>query len=392
MERTGSTTTMMVDETPTGKPLAYHDVANIFPLLTGAEYDELKADIAAHGLIEPIWLHDGKIIDGRNRYRACLDTGIEPRFRTWNGHGSLIEFVVSLNLHRRHLTSGQRAALAVDLLPLLESEAKERQRTAQLGVYGGKPLPEIFPEAVRSESREAAATITNTNPRYVSDAKKLHNEAPDLFQKVRSGDIGITEAKRELKEREREVIREHNRALVADTPPADVIRIETTEFQTIVLDPPWDWGDEGDVDQFGRGRPTYATMPVDEVASLPILDLAAPNAHLYLWITNRSLPKGFALLEAWGFRYVTMLTWVKPSIGMGNYYRGTTEHVLFGVRGSLPLLRRDVGTHFLAKRPGPHSAKPDEFYELIESCSPGPWLEMFSRRERPGWVRWGAEA
>ena len=163
--------------------------------------------------------------------------------------------------------------------------------------------------------------------------------------------------------------------------------------RTLVIDPPWDWGDEGDVDQFGRATPTYATMPFDEIADTPFPEWAEPDAHLYLWITNRSLPKGFALLDRWGFRYVTCLTWVKPNYGMGNYYRGQTEQILFAVRGSLPLLRKDVGTVLMAPRPAGHSVKPDEFYDLIETCSPGPWRDHYARRDRPGWLDpWGAEA
>jgi len=174
-------------------------------------------------------------------------------------------------------------------------------------------------------------------------------------------------------------------------PSVETPRLPDCKYQTIVIDPPWDWGDEGDVNQFGRARPPYPTMSFEEIAALGVSDLAAENAHLYLWITNRSLPKGFGLLQKWGFRYITVLTWVKPSFGMGNYFRGTTEHVLFGVRGSLPLLRHDVGTHFTAERPGQHSAKPDAFYELVETCSPGPRLEMFARKKRNGWTVWGAE-
>ena len=162
------------------------------------------------------------------------------------------------------------------------------------------------------------------------------------------------------------------------------------KFSTIVIDPPWDWGDEGDVDQLGRARTDYATMPIEEIRELPLAELADRDCHLYCWITNRSLPKGFGLLDAWGFRYITMLTWAKPSFGMGNYFRGQTEHVLFGVRGSLPLKRKDVGTVFEATRgPGGHSSKPPQFSALVESCSPGPYLEMFSRSDRAGWTHWG---
>ena len=161
-------------------------------------------------------------------------------------------------------------------------------------------------------------------------------------------------------------------------------------FAAIVIDPPWDWGDEGDVNQLGRAKADYATWPIERIRNLPVGELADEDCHLYLWITNRSLPKGFGLIEAWGFRYVTCLTWLKPSFGMGNYFRGSTEHILFAVKGSQPLKRKDVGTGFQWKRgENGHSSKPVEIYDLVETCSPGPWLELFGRHSRKGWVTWG---
>jgi N6-adenosine-specific RNA methylase IME4 len=192
------------------------------------------------------------------------------------------------------------------------------------------------------------------------------------------------------KEQEREKSRQLNRELVEGTIP--LCQDVDGPFSTIVVDPPWDWGDEGDGDQFGRGRPTYSTMTLGQLQELPVGQKALPNAHLYLWTTNRSLLKAGGLLEHWGFRYIVPLTWCKPSIGMGNYFRGSTEHVLFGVRGSLALLRHDVGTWFQADRGKQHSEKPEKFYQTVETCSPGPWLEIFARKQRPGWVSWGAEA
>jgi N6-adenosine-specific RNA methylase IME4 len=147
------------------------------------------------------------------------------------------------------------------------------------------------------------------------------------------------------------------------------------------------------VNQLGRAKPDYATMSIEELSELPVDKLTDKDCHLYLWITNRSLPKGFELLEKWGFRYITCLTWCKPSIGMGNYFRGSSEQILFGVKGSQLLLRKDVGTWFAAPRgEGGHSSKPKQAYELIESCSPGPYLDMFSRTERKGWVSWGEKS
>jgi N6-adenosine-specific RNA methylase IME4 len=362
--------------------LEYHPIANIFPLMAGDDYAALVADIAEHGQHEPIWLHpDGRIIDGRNRYRACCDLGVVPEYRTWDGNGSLVAFIVSLNLHRRHLTSSQRAVIALDVLPMLEEEARARMVTG----VAADPVQRVE----QGRSVHQAAAMTGTNHQYVSDAKRIAQTAPDLLENIRSGETTITAAKREIKERRREERREVNRQII-ETVPTVIEAVQLAKFATIVIDPPWDWGDENDVDQFGRARPTYNTMTIGELMTLPVYDLADTDCHLYMWITNRSLPKGFALLEAWGFRYITCLTWVKPSFGMGNYFRGQTEQVLFGVRGSQPLKRHDVGTVFQAPRgPNGHSSKPLAFMDLVESCSPGPYLEMFSRSNRLGWTTWG---
>jgi N6-adenosine-specific RNA methylase IME4 len=140
-----------------------------------------------------------------------------------------------------------------------------------------------------------------------------------------------------------------------------------TGFSVIVIDPPWDVADEGDVNQFGRANPRYATMPFAEILKLPVKNSAAARCHLYLWITNRSLPKGFDLIEAWGFRYVRCLTWLKPSLGLGNYFRGSTEHILFAVRGEQANVSA-ASVCFAANRGRRgHSSKPAEIYELIKS-------------------------
>ena len=229
-------------------------------------------------------------------------------------------------------------------------------------------------------------------PKRSMQAQQLATLPAAEFEKVAARETSLVEVKREMKERAREQHRQENRVVVEQTKPVD-LWASGAKFSTIVIDPPWDWGDEGDIDQMGRARPTYQTMPLPELAALPISSVADADSHMYLWITNRSLPKGFALLDGWGFRYITCITWVKPSFGMGNYYRGQTEQVLFGVRGSLMLKRRDAGTVLHAPRgSGGHSSKPDEFYAMVESCSPGPYLDMFSRRDRPGWRSWGAEA
>ena len=358
-----------------------------FPEMSPDEFGALVADIRENGLLEPIWLcGDGRIIDGRNRYRACQEADVEPEYRTYTGDGSLVSFVVGLNIRRRHLTQSQKATLAVALEPMFAEEARGRQGTRT----------DIQPKLAGSENgqaRDFAATTVGVGRSYVSYAKRLKHEDSDMFERVACGERTLQDAKRAIKARKREEHRAENAAKVAAVQSVDDLVGSGAKFSTIVIDPPWDWGYEGDKDQFGRAAPAYKTMPNEEVAALPMCDLADTDSHIYLWITNRSLPKGFELLESWGFRYITCLTWCKPSFGMGNYFRGSTEHVLFGVKGSQPLKRKDVGTWFAAPRgKGGHSSKPVEFMELVESCSPGPYLEMFARSEREGWSAWGAEA
>lgn len=160
-------------------------------------------------------------------------------------------------------------------------------------------------------------------------------------------------------------------------------------YRTIVADPPWRYDNRGT-----RGAATdhYPTMDLDTICDLaPTYVPAADDAHLYLWATNAFLRDAFTVMEEWGFSYKTCLTWVKPQIGLGNYFRNATEHVLFGVRGRLKIQQNNVPTWFKAKR-GKHSVKPESFFELVESCSPGPYLEMFARRRRPGWDVWGNES
>ncbi len=186
-----------------------HPVADLFPLMSVDELTGLVEDVRSHGLREPIWLHpDGRIIDGRNRYRACLGAGVEPTFRTWNGEGSLIDFVLSLNLHRRHLSQSQKAALAVKVEEQYAAEAKNRQREA--GENHGKSqetpgpkLVEIVPQGSGGDakSRERAGKALGVSGRYVQDAKKIAEQAPDLMSAVESGEMTLPKATQEMNRR-----------------------------------------------------------------------------------------------------------------------------------------------------------------------------------------------
>ena len=172
-----------------------------------------------------------------------------------------------------------------------------------------------------------------------------------------------------------------------------------TRYRTIVADPPWAYRDTatitGKVDRRAAAAEFYPTMPDAEIAALPVLGLAADDAHLYLWVTNTRLfeCRPVEIAEAWGFTYKTLLTWDKTGpLGLGRYFRGRTEHVLFCVRGSAPIAPTLRKQNILHAPNGAHSAKPEAFYDLVERVSPGPYLELFARRARFGWDYWGDES
>lgn len=388
--------------------LQFHEIAGIFALMQGHEYDALVADIQAHGVLEPIWLYEGKILDGRNRYNAAREAGATFETKTFNGSAfEAIEFAWSLNRTRRHLSPSQ-AAMAdarrnklTDVYAAVREAARERQGTRndlrpniqeQIPECDGDATEVIADKPPAPQTRDIRAKAAGTNAKYINLADKILETRPEMAAEVEAGKKTLSDVQRTLREDAREQRRDENRALIAATPAITAAAI-ARRFATITIDPPWDWGDEGDKDQMGRARPTYGTMALSELLELPVGDMADTDCHIYLWITNRSLPKGFQLLERWGFRYITALTWCKPSIGMGNYFRGSTEQILFGVKGSQPLRRKDVGTWFQAPRgPNGHSSKPVSFYDLVESCSPGPYLEIFARSGRDDWTSWGAES
>lgn len=186
--------------------------------------------------------------------------------------------------------------------------------------------------------------------------------------------------------------------------PADDFRtfLAGRKFATIMADPPWQFMNRtGKVAPEHKRLSRYGTMALSEIAQLPVAEACAPTAHLYLWVPNALLPEGLEVMKAWGFQYKANIVWHKirkdggsDGRGVGFYFRNVTELILFGTRGknarTLDPGRSQV--NYLSSRKREHSRKPDEQYPLIESCSPGPYLEMFGRGVRSGWETWGNQA
>ncbi len=174
------------------------------------------------------------------------------------------------------------------------------------------------------------------------------------------------------------------------------------KFATVLADPPWRFDNKtGKVAPGHKRLNRYDTMSFVEIEQLPVNAITDEVAHLYLWVPNALLPQGLSVMKAWGFQYKSNIVWHKirkdggpDGRGVGFYFRNVTELLLFGVKGknarTLAPGRKQV--NFLATRKREHSRKPDEQYAIIESCSPGPYLELFARGARPGWSVWGHQA
>ena len=190
--------------------------------------------------------------------------------------------------------------------------------------------------------------------------------------------------------------------LRADISPTPFVPLPTIDggFKTVLADPPWRFANRtGKVAPEHRRLDRYDTMDLDDIKALPVEASLADNAHLYLWVPNALLPEGMAVMQAWGFRYVSNVVWAKRRAdggpdgrGVGFYFRNVTELLLFGLRGSMRTLQPGrTQVNLVSTRKREHSRKPDEVYDLIEQCSPGPYLELFARFTRQGWDQWGNE-
>lgn len=166
----------------------------------------------------------------------------------------------------------------------------------------------------------------------------------------------------------------------AMTPPA------RGKYRTILADPPWDIHQKG---LLGANQ-HYPLMPLPRIMALPVQQLAAADAHLWLWVTNATLRVGYDVMETWGFVPRSPLTWIKPRFHLGNYLRNATEHLIFGTRGHAPVRFKAQPTWMFAPLQD-HSHKPEEQYAVIERISNGPYLELFARRRQSGWHVWGNE-
>jgi len=356
--------------------MQFHDAANMLPMLDDQALADLAEDIRTNGLREPIWLYDDKILDGRNRYCACLAAEVQPQYRTYLGDEPF-SFVVSLNLHRRHLTYDQRVGLGLKIRPALAEEAKKRQgrRTDLLSNFGAK-LPQS-----PGRSAEQAAKSVNVSDTAIKQMAAAEKDRPALADDLIAGKTTVKAVRAERNRSERVTIITQTAQPLDDRPE---------RYPVIYADPPWRY-DDNSTDPSRAIENQYPTMPLEELCLLPVQQIATPDAILFMWATNPLLAKAIRLIDAWGFYYQTNMVWVKDRIGMGYWVRQQHELLLIATRGNMPHPRpADRHASAIAATRTGHSTKPECFYSIIESMYPElPKIELFARSRRENWAHWG---
>lgn len=380
------------------KEYQFHPLAGIFPLIDGKPYQDLMADVLKHGVREPVWLYEGQILDGRNRYRAAVAMGVDCPVQEYTGQDATA-FVVSLNLHRRHMSESQRSVVAAKLATLEKGVNQHTQ--------------------ICAPSQATAAEMLNVSPRSVTTANQVVEHGSDeLIHAVESGSVSVSAAanvatlpKAEQSEivarGTREILEAAKQIRAAKSEERRGERLEkivaiskgnaplgqvAERYPVLYVDPPWRYEHAESVSREIENQ--YPTMSLDEIKAMPVGDIAFDDCIMFMWATSPKLAEAFEVLDAWGFSYRTCAVWDKQKIGMGYYFRQQHELLLVAVKGSptTPAPSDRPSSVFSFPR-GSHSAKPHEVYEIIEAMYPTlPKLEMFCRTPRAGWGVWGNQS
>jgi len=313
------------------------------------------------------------VLDGHHRLRAATELGLpELPVRIVEVDDEL-SYMLGSALQRRHLSPSQRAAWVVEL-GVWEQERAQGRARRRANLKGQINDVAALPHR-GGRTRERLAKLAGVSPRLVQDAQFLREADPERLVSVQAGTLPLSRVAGQ--------VRRLRRAQELVSPP-----LPQGPHELILADPPWQLGNPN-----GAFAPEnhYPTLSLEELKQLQLP--AAESSLLFLWAVNALLPQALELMASWGFAYRTNLVWVKPSIGLGHWFRNRHEPLLLGRRGDYPLPEPAQRADSVLQAPrGRHSQKPSHVYELIERMYPrASKLELFARQTRPGWSSWGNE-
>ena len=369
-----------------------HDLCKLFPPMPEDQFNSLIDSIRDHGLLTPIMLHEGKILDGRHRYKTCINLGIEPSFEEYEGEDAL-GYVIALNLSRRHLDESQRAMIATRCATLKR---------------GGKSDLNVEISTLKLSQKDAAARFNISRHSVIAARKVVERGTRELSDAVESGQIAVTVAAKIA-----QLDHEQQAQIIADPKPEQAIKkiarqgkeqqlagkaigqslsTNTSLYGVIYADPPWKYEtfSENGMDRSADNH--YPTMSMFEMMALDVP--AADDCVLFMWATVPMLPEALDLLHEWNFNYKSHICWIKDRQGTGYWTRNKHELLLIATKGKVPAPAMGTQPPSVIELPlGRHSEKPAFFADMISTLYPTtPKLEMFARVGRVGWDVIGNEA
>lgn len=381
-----------------------HPLAELMPAMTPESYENLKTSISINGLLQPISVYQGIILDGRHRFQACLDLDLQPAIEEWNGADAL-RYVEAMNLARRQLSLPQRALAAASI----STAAKGRNKHT----------------ATAAPSQEVAANLYQVSLDTLQRGKKILADAhDDIIELVRKDEMSISKAVQLAKLPKKEQLKALRSKNVQTLADADEIkakksakvlkeRVKTIQariaknkplseaggpFSLIYADPPWRYPATGKSGSRLRIENQYPTMEIEDICAQPVASICDDDAMLFLWSPSSLLPQALQVMAAWGFEYSTQLVWHKTGTQpyMGQVAYQAHETLLVGKRGNgLPVPKPDNKPSSVIVAPRTeHSKKPELVYDMLETMYPdfkGNFCELFARNTRPGWSSWGNE-
>ena len=385
-----------------------NEFRNYIRPLSAEEFEKLKTSVLAEGIRDPLVTWQGILLDGYHRYKIAQESGLE--YKTVEvelpDRDAAKEWILINQLGRRNLTEQEASYYRGKLY------SARKQQGARTDLTSGKNYQKlnsaqelgrqygVSEKTIRNDEQFSRA-VDKVASEVGDDAKQailsgkasvpkerveqlidINLEAPKYIEPILNGSLSIADAVRQIKRADR-----IEKIVQKTAEPLDGIGV----FPVIYADPPWEY--DHPISDSRRIENQYPTMSLDEIMSLPVKDIAADDAILFLWVTTPMLEKGLKVLNAWGFDYRTSMVWVKPSIGPGQWVRQRHEYLLIGVRGDIPTPKGEDKPDSVIEAPREeHSKKPELVYDIIERMYPElPKVELFSRCKRENWTAWGNE-
>ena len=393
--------------------LSMHELATMFPPMSDEEYEGLKADIAMNGAHQPVAVWRGQIIDGRHRYQACQDLGIQAPLKYLPNDADPVSYIMSANMSRRHLTPSQRSIIAEEIRTIRPVVDMERGNNGNTTNSSTEEFRRITQADMRDQLHVGHGSIDRA-------AKVRRDGIKPIAEAVKVGLVSVRDAEM-IVERDKETqgkaleavkagqartlisaVNAMDRRELAENPPP----LPTGTYRTVVIDPPWHITKSDRSVRPNQQGFDYPTMTLDEIAQLPVDELLADDGWVFLWTTQRYLPSVFnyvddsiepknrvhGLLAHWGLDYRFTMVWHKPGgmqiFGLPQF---DCEFVVVASKGNPMFIdRKNFSTVLEAPRAG-HSVKPEEFYDLLRRVTATPRLDMFGRRDIEGFAAWGNE-